>query len=344
MLTVLNISDSNIDFESMTCFHPLIATRLFSDALQKHVISFDDRDLGQGQTLYLPCGQCIGCRIARSREWAARCVHEASLYDKNCFITLTYDDEHLPADGSLCVKDFQDFMKRLRFKFKGHKIRFLHCGEYGTLNKRPHFHALLFGFDFPDKKLWSLTPRGDKVYRSPILEELWTDGFSTIGAVTFESCAYVARYVTKKVTGELAEEHYQGKAPEYITMSRRPGIGSEWFKKYHSDVFPNDFVVLKDGRKIATPRYYMKQLEKFFPEQFDDVQSKRLDRQNSNPQYQQLNYFSDLEELYKQFHEWEKQSKCVSHRINKKLKRRFENGTSSSPHKKLQSKTKKQNS
>lgn len=324
MLTYLNISDSNIDFESMPCFHPLVATRLFSDALQKNVISFDNHDLGQGTTLYLPCGQCIGCRIARSREWAARCVHEASLYNQNCFLTLTYDSKYLPADGSLHVEHFQDFMKRLRKKFKGKKIRYLHCGEYGKKGQRPHYHALIFGFDFPDKYLHKITPRGDRIYRSPSLEKLWPYGFSTIGAVTFESCAYVARYCTKKITGPMAEEHYQGRAPEYITMSRRPGIASSWFEKYHSDVFPQDFVVLKDGRRLPTPRYYMKQLEKWYPEEFDVVQQRRLERQTDCPTWSDQSFLTDLESLYEQFHEWNRRSHAVEHRVKKRLKRRYE--------------------
>lgn len=335
-------------YVDMTCFHPLIATRLFSDALQKHVISFDNRDFGRGQTVYLPCGQCIGCRVARSREWAARCVHEASLWSKNCFITLTYDSKYLPKDGSLHVEHFQKFMKRLRACCQGvdcvkvvdpdtgllkdtYPIRFLHCGEYGSQNLRPHYHAILFNFDFPDKQLWKISGNGDKVYRSPLLEKLWKFGFSSIGSVSFESCAYVARYVTKKVTGEAAEDHYQGRTPEYITMSRCPGIASDWFKKYHRDVFPQDFVVLKNGKKLPTPRYYMRQLEKYFPETFDLVQQRRLERQNDRPQWTDNSFLLDLEDLYKEFHEWERQSKVIDQRLKKKLKRRFENGSSKTP-------------
>ena len=100
-------------------------------------------------------------------------------------------------------------------------VRFFHCGEYGELLYRPHYHACLFGFDFSDKVLWS-TRGGVRLYRSKILEKLWTFGFSTIGDVTFESAAYVARYCTKKITGDKADEHYNGRSPEYVTMSRPP--------------------------------------------------------------------------------------------------------------------------
>lgn len=220
-----------------------------------------------GEFLQVPCGQCIGCRLDRSRMWAVRCVHEASLHDRNCFLTLTYDDEHLPADRSVNVKHFQDFMKRLR-KHTGAKIRYFHCGEYGGQTLRPHYHAILFGFDFDDKELFKVSD-SSRLYRSPLLERLWSFGFCTIGDVTFQSAAYVARYVLKKINGEEAENHYTryndltGElwrvAPEYITMSRRPGIGHGWLQKYSSDVWPDDFIVV-DGKKIRVPRYYDNQL------------------------------------------------------------------------------------
>jgi hypothetical protein len=105
---------------------------------------------GVDGTLELPCGQCIGCRLERSRQWAMRCLHESSLYDRNAFVTLTYDDEHLPPGGSLNYPDFQRFMKRLRKNSKS-PIRFYMGGEYGESTLRPHFHVCLFGYDFPDK-------------------------------------------------------------------------------------------------------------------------------------------------------------------------------------------------
>ena len=158
-----------------------------------------------------------------------RCHHEASLYQDNCFITLTYSDEHLPSDKSLHVDHFQKFMKRLRKRF-GEGVRYYHCGEYGEKYMRPHYHACLFNFDFPDKKIWKEN-NGNRLYISESLSELWPFGFVTIGDVTFESAAYVARYIMKKVNGDLAESHYErvdwdtGEVyhlkPEYTTMSRR---------------------------------------------------------------------------------------------------------------------------
>ena len=159
----------------------------------------------------LPCGQCVGCRLERSRQWAIRCMHEAQMHEDNCFITLTFNPESLDDRSnpwSLDVRDFQLFMKRLRKKY-GAGIRFYHCGEYGELNKRPHYHACIFGFDFPDKRLWKVTNSGHRLYISESLDELWPFGFCTIGNVTFESAAYVARYIMKKVNGDAAADHYE---------------------------------------------------------------------------------------------------------------------------------------
>lgn len=209
--------------------------------------------------LKLPCGQCIGCRLERSRQWAIRCVHESQLHERNCFVTLTYDQTHLPPGGSVSVREFQLFMKRLR-KVAGPGVRYFHCGEYGEELARPHYHACLFNFDFDDKTLWSVR-NGVRLYRSKLLESLWPFGFSTVGDVTFESAAYVARYVMKKVTGEPKEAHYKGLNPEYVSMSRGSkkigtgGIGKGWYDKFKLDVYPGDFVVLR-SMKLRPPKFY----------------------------------------------------------------------------------------
>lgn len=209
------------------------------------------------------CGQCTGCRISRSKMWAARCIHEASLYENNAFITLTYHDSQLPEGGTLVLRHFQLFMKRLRKKY-GSGIRFFHCGEYGDKLGRPHYHALLFNHDFADKVLWK-KENGIPLYLSADLTELWPMGFSTVGAVTYETAAYTARYIMKKISGPIAELHYENideitgqivqRTPEYITMSRKPGIGTEWYNKYKTDLWPDDFLVVH-GRKTRIPRFY----------------------------------------------------------------------------------------
>lgn len=266
----------------MPCFHPLHGFKSRTlNASGKRSITFNPNQGFRDLPVSVPCGQCIGCRLERSRQWAIRCVHEASLHKNNCFITLTYDNDHLPADKSLHVSHFQKFMKRLRKRF-GPNIRFFHCGEYGEKFSRPHYHACLFNFDFPDKVLWK-TVRGNKLYRSQALEELWPEGFCTIGDVTFESAAYVARYITKKVTGPQQDHHYEHvtsdgeilkRKPEYVTMSRRPGIASRWFQKFSSDVYPSDFIVMRE-RKLKPPRYYDRLYEIDHPERTALIKNSR---------------------------------------------------------------------
>ena len=244
---------------TMPCYHPMLAYRSREvNANGKRPITFNPRDAYSDLTVTLPCGQCIGCRLERSRQWAMRCVHEASQHEDNVFITLTFDQQNLDPSGSLQKADFQKFMKRLR-RSTGIKIRYFHCGEYGEKFGRPHHHACLFGIDFPDKKLVKVI-NGNNLYESEELRNNWKLGNHTIGDVTFESAAYVARYITKKITGDQAEAHYQGKEPEYVTMSRRPGIAANWFARYKTDVFPDDFVVVRNGIICKPPKFYLNQL------------------------------------------------------------------------------------
>lgn len=245
----------------MPCYHPLTGYRskdLNPSGKRSIVFNPGPSASFSGIPQKLPCGQCIGCRLERSRQWAIRCVHEAQLHEHNSFLTLTYSDEKLPPDGSLQVADFQKFMKRLRKHFTGKKVRYFHCGEYGEKYGRPHYHACLFGLDFDDKSVWK-EHNGQRYYVSKTLADLWPHGHSTIGAVTFESAAYVARYITKKVTGDRAEKFYEGRKPEYVTMSRRPGIAATWFEKFKSDVFPRDEVVVR-GKRMPPPRFYLQKL------------------------------------------------------------------------------------
>ena len=246
----------------------------------------------------VPCGQCIGCRLERSRQWAVRCVHESQLHQDNCFITLTYAPEHLPKNGSLVKKDYQDFMKRLRKAIAPTKVRYYHCGEYGSVRDsngnivegllgRPHYHAILFGYQFPDLVEYR-EKKGVKLYMSPMLEKIWGKGFVTVGEVTFESAAYVARYVLKKRTGEMAEgdegtNHYvkpdengelQLVLPEYTTMSRKPGIAHDWFQEFKDDL-RKDYVTIR-GKKFRPPKYYDTLFEIEEPEYMEKVKARRL--------------------------------------------------------------------
>lgn len=254
----------------MPCYHPISAIQITPGS--KPILLGKKNLLKTKANLELPCGQCIGCRLERSRQWAIRCIHEASLYEENCFITLTYDNDNLPFNGTLLVKDYQLFMKRLRKYFQPKKIRFFQCGEYGEKLNRPHYHACLFGHDFPDKKpIKSTSP----LYYSPILATLWPAGYHVIGEVTFESAAYVARYITKKITGTEADEHYDGRKPEYITMSRRPGIGKDWFDKYYQDLYNNDQAVIKENLIVKPPKYYDKQYDLLNPSDLERIKNIR---------------------------------------------------------------------
>lgn len=257
---------------------PGVKPVLYSSNTPVQSINFSDP-----RVIMLPCGQCHACRIKRSRDWAIRCVHEAAQWPCNCFITLTYDPLFLPhypdktglLHPTLYKRDFTLFMKRLR-KEHGDNIRFFMCGEYGSRGGRPHYHACLFNFDFIDKTFWRLKD-GIKLYRSASLERLWPFGFTTIGDVTYDSAAYCARYIVKKITGSSASKHYGVRTPEFTNCSRRPGIASGFFKRFQSDVFPKDFVTLR-GKKFNPPRYYDKIYDSFHHEDMLQIKNERRKR------------------------------------------------------------------
>lgn len=219
------------------------------------------------------CGQCIGCRVDRTEDWTTRIMHEVSLHELSIFVTLTYADEHLPANGSLVKEDVQKFLKRLR---KRHgRLRYFLVGEYGDQLERPHYHAVLFGIDFADKRSHSKNEHGDQLYTSDVLDATWGKGHCFYGKVTSQSARYVAKYCIKKVNGKLAAEHYGCRMPEFALMSLKPGIGQGWFDRYQGDVYPADFVVL-DGKKKSPPRFYDKKLAELDEDALEAIKSRRL--------------------------------------------------------------------
>ncbi len=281
----------------MTCYSPLTGYRSrTAGAAGGFGIVFQKQN-SNGQIVNINCGQCIGCKLDKAKDWGIRAIHESQLYEDNCFITLTYDNAHLPWDESLNVKHFQKFMKRLRKQQQPKTIRFLHSGEYGQTCprhgtkkckecgplQRPHYHAILFNHDFEDKVPWKIR-NGHQTYRSPTLEKLWPLGNSEIGTVTFQSAAYVARYTTKKITGDNAHAHYEKINPhtgeiivvksEYMTSSRRPGIGKPWYDKYKNDLFPRDECVI-DGRIMKPPQYYTNIYKLEQPKQYEQMKNER---------------------------------------------------------------------
>lgn len=263
----------------MPCYHPLAAWygQKRHERTGRRPIVFRLAEGYSDRPVSVPCGRCLGCRLERAREWAVRCMHEASLHEANCFVTLTYDDAHVPKDGSLRPEDFVKFMKRLRHRAPG--VRFVQCGEYGEKVGRPHHHALLFGADFRDRVFYR-ERNGVRLDTSQELGELWPFGFSTVGEVTFDSAGYVARYTLKKIGQESRVK--EGRKEEYFTMSRRPGIGRGWIDRFMGDVYPSDELVI-NGHVTKPPRYYDDLAAKRMPEAFESLKIRRRGAGSTDP-------------------------------------------------------------
>lgn len=222
----------------------------------------------------LACGRCIGCRVRKAQEWTARLVHEASLHLHSQFLTLTYADAELPPGESLCLRDVQLFMKRLRKKY-GEGLRFYLCGEYGDQTWRPHYHALIFGLRLDDLEPYKKTRRGEQLYTSSSLTKLWGLGHVVIGAVTPKTAAYCAHYVCKKIVGPPDDINYENRKRPFAVMSRRPGIGAYWVDRFASDLYPDDFVVLDGKQRGKPPAYYDRRIAVTRPELIASMKEKR---------------------------------------------------------------------
>lgn len=250
-----------------------------------------------GRGLAVPCGRCIGCRLERARQWSVRCVHEAQCWEPesldvgppwdrregSSFVTLTYDDAHLPRGLTLVPKHLTDFFKRLRERCHG--FRYFACGEYGSDYSRPHYHACLFGLWFHDRVFYKRMQSGFDVFTSAVLDDVWGFGECKIGSVTSESAGYCARYLAKVelgrgrgpkrvvfdvTTGEFIEREH-----EFQRVSLKPGLGARWMDRYFSDVYPHDRVVM-DGGVGKPPRYYDKLLALRDPVLLEKLKGKRI--------------------------------------------------------------------
>lgn len=237
-------------------------------------------------TFQLPCGKCLACRLEYARSWAIRCMHEAQMHGQNnIFVTLTYSDEHLKSP-KLNYEDFQLFMKRLR-KTQNEPIGFFVTGEYGEQTKRPHWHAILFGYRprgwvpsieesevqikrNPDVRLKYKTQQGHNVYESGSLTRLWGKGIAEYGEVTLDSANYVARYAAKKIVHGDNKKVKEADDHDYQPISKKSSkhaIGKKFLERYWEDIFNEGRVSLdKGGTTGAIPRYYVKWLEKNHPE------------------------------------------------------------------------------
>lgn len=318
----------------MSCYHPIVAfwTGRYTESGKKqmYIVKYDidmisEQSLAKAGVPYsirpdccknfngniffidkyeLPCGKCIGCDLDRSKVWAMRCVKEASLYPEgyNWFVTLTYDDEHL-VSPYLVKDDLARFMRKLRRRMEYHGfakdgIRFFACGEYGENYKRPHFHVILFNCPLPDVKPVGNNPDIEKTfyYHSDLIQNTWSNGFTTLGEVTFDSCAYVARYVIKKHKQEDLMSDIPDFVPEFIRMSRRPGIASEWYEQNMDKIYQTDEILMTDRNgkliKMKPCRFFDNKYEIDNPEKMYDIKANR----------QRLAIISQANLLYKTHH------------------------------------------
>lgn len=239
----------------------------------------------------IPCGRCIGCRLDYAKMWADRCMMEASKYSDNCFVTLTYDDEHLTYNESidpdtgvvnrmptLVKRDVQLFMKRLRKRF-GNDIRFFCCGEYGDKTHRPHYHLILFNFKFKDLTVLKRSFSGDYYYTSDELSKIWTNGNHLLGDCTWNSCNYVARYITKKQYGKDAIYEKINVLPPFLLMSRRPGLARDFYELNKEQLYRYEKYYLSSpsgSLAITPPRYFDKLYELDSPEEYARLKEKRI--------------------------------------------------------------------
>lgn len=233
--------------------------------------------------MQMPCRQCVGCRLERSRQWATRLLHEAKFHENACFLTLTYDDEHIPKNGSLIRSHFTTFMRDLRARCdyygKG-KVKAFGIGEYGDRSGRPHYHAALYGpfgvtGDDAGRSEEEPSRSGARQFSHVDLSAVWSYGLHRFSELSFESAAYVARYLLKKVTGVFAETHYGDRIPEFQAPSK--GLGKAHFEAWGGDVYPSDQVVLPGRGSFLPPPYYDRLLEKADPVLFEKVKKRRAE-------------------------------------------------------------------
>lgn len=335
----------------MACYHPLRAKLVpgqntINGKPVYRILKYLDPHYHDSDCIKLPCGKCVGCRLEYSRQWANRCMLELQYHDSSYFVTLTYDDYHVPKSYysdpetgeaqvslTLCKRDWQLFMKRLRFAFPDDHIRFFMCGEYGPNTFRPHYHAIIFGLHLTDLVPWSKSEQGFQYYRSQSLERCWSVkseidtldgetcvtplasiGYALVGEVTWETCAYTARYIMKKLNGPEAEFYSNfNLQPPFVLMSRKPGIARQYYDE-HPDIYDYDFINIKTdkgGRKFRPPRYFDKLFDVDNPERLAEIKEIRK-KQAEAAQFAKLSKTTLDEEQYLQVEEDALQSRIAS--------------------------------
>lgn len=283
----------------MACYHPLKAWPVGvnpESGKTKYVVTGQDTlDVASktGDPIQVPCGKCVGCRLSYSRQWADRCVLESLYHPFNYFITLTYDDEHVPGTFygdefgeaidayTLDKRDLQLFFKSLRNNFGNNSFRYFACGEYGEETFRPHYHILLFA-DFEITDLVSFRfERGNWYYKSDTISRIWHRGNILVGEMTWESAAYTARYCMKKINGLSGKDYeFFNMVPEFTVMSRRPGIGYQYYQDHKLEIYSNlsfSIATPKGGKKLRPSKFYDRMFDLDDPAAMQDIKKQRME-------------------------------------------------------------------
>jgi len=278
----------------MTCINPRLAYKQTNGQYTLKAISEHAPIDG---SFLVPCGSCMPCLIAKTRDTATRMVDESYLHDESCFLTLTYNDENIPKGHTLVLRHMQLFVKRLRKLLHPQKIRIVYVGEYGEETNRPHYHACLFGHRFEDQKHFKKTPQGHILYTSETLAKLWPHGHCSIGDFNVTTAEYCAKYIIKAQaskgtkttflddeTGEIIEL-----AQPFIKASRNPGIGAGFYEKYKDQIY-NEGASIINGKARPIPKYYDRKLRAEDPQRYEQIKQARfkkaMDRAESNPHLQ----------------------------------------------------------
>lgn len=273
----------------MPCFKPTKAWQYLDPKMPDKPI-FHQPERHANKPIELPCGKCIGCRSDKALDWTVRMTHEASLYEYNQFVTLTYDEENIPHDFGLHHKHYQDWIRKLRKHYPEISLRYYMCGEYGEINSRPHFHAAIFNLNITDLEQYSERD-GHKTFTSKKMTKIWGKGNVIMGeSLTPQSCAYIAGYMLKELKAIDQEHGFRitdletgqefDRISPYQRMSNRPGIGRNWIEKYQTDTFPDDFIIL-DGKRFPVPDYYLRRLKDEDPKLYEEIKSDRVTKMES---------------------------------------------------------------
>lgn len=277
--------------------HPLTGKRKIKFLPRRLDVNLEKLKFRYGDKLMLlPCGKCPSCLAEKAKNWSVRCYLESLMHEDNCFITITYNDENCPQ--YLQKADLSKFIKNLRDDLykKGIHIKFFSCGEYGSQTKRPHYHALIFGFIPSDLRSLGLTPKGSALYESPYLNSFWNKGYISVGLCSPESICYCARYTVKK---SVEVSNLDKDKKEFLLMSRRPGLGQSWLMAHLQDLDNlDDKLYLGEFGIKNYSRYIMNLIKDVMPDTHDELIMQRLERARINMRDRLLKSGKKLDQIY----------------------------------------------